>query len=303
VIEGLFFIPIGPNDAQRAAWTVESIRRHCDEYRIHLLVDGADPSSLPTRLAGSDIHIHVQSPPTKGNWAKIWLMQCLAMSEALNDPTVSPRAIFVKIDADALVLRAGLVKRAQAIIATRPEAGQIGQCFSNICGGSLPNFGWANFMRKMTGWRGLWRFLVAAIKYGEGWRAGLTAFFEFRALMMQAKDNGYRQGEFAVGGSYILRREVVAALETNGLLRRSPFRFLPVLGEDIIMTPCVYAVGFAAIDDVSDGGLFAIEGKEFRVDPFVLKARGHYIIHPTKYGHRAHGHTLDEAELVSALER
>jgi hypothetical protein len=300
VIEALFFIPIGPNDAQRVAWTVESIRTHCEDYRIHLLVDGPDSSSLPAQLTGSDTRIHVHSPPTKGNGGRLWLMYCLAMSGTLNDPAVSPQAIFIKIDADALILRAGLAKRAQAVFATRPAAGQIGQCFSNICGGSLPNFGWANYMRKMAGWRGLRTFLVRAAKTGEGWRAGFSAFFEYRALMKRARDNGYRSGEFAVGGSFILRREVVETLAANGLLRRSPFRFLTPL-EDVVMTPYVYAVGYAAMDDASDGGIFAIEGKEFRLDPFVLKARGHYIIYPTKYGHNAHGHTLNEAELVAAL--
>jgi hypothetical protein len=67
------------------------------------------------------------------------------------------------------------------------------------------------------------------------------------------------------------------------------------------MTPYVYATGFAAMDDTADDGIFAIEGKAFRLDPFTLKARGHYILHPVKYGHTAHGHMLDEAGLVSAL--
>jgi hypothetical protein len=67
------------------------------------------------------------------------------------------------------------------------------------------------------------------------------------------------------------------------------------------MTPHVYAAGYAAIDDISDGGIFAIEGKGIRVDPFVLKERGHYVIHPTKYGHHAHGRDLDERSLVSEL--
>ncbi|HYM71722.1 MAG TPA: hypothetical protein VET89_01985, partial [Stellaceae bacterium] len=260
-----------------------------------------DPSLLPPQLVGPDIRIHTQSPPTKGNWGKIWLMQCLAMSEALNDPTVSRDAILVKIDADALVLRPGLAKRAQEIIATRPDVGQIGQCFSNIRGGSLFNFGWENFMRKTVGWRGFRKFLLAAIRSGVGWRAGFSAFCNFRKIMTRARENGYRNGSFAVGGCYILRREVIESLNKNGFFLRSPFPFLPDVGEDVVMTPHVYVVGYTVIDDISDDGIFAIEGKELRVDPFVLKARGHYVIHPTKYGYRAHGSkTFSEAELVSA---
>ena len=158
-------------------------------------------------------------------------------------------------------------------------------------------------MRKIVGWRGLSRCLVGAIKTGEGLQAGFSAFFYVRALMKRAEaTERYRPGEYALGGAFILRREVIEALKSEGLLRPTPFRFLiHDQCEDVIMTPYVYAVGYSAMDDVSDGGIFGIEGKQFRIDPFVLKARGHYIIHPTKYGHQAHGHMLNAAELIAAL--
>src|SRR5437016_1996449 len=118
MIEALFFVPVGPNDARRALWTVQSIRAHCSDHRIHLLLDGPDPRTLPSQLSGPDICIHCKTLPTRGNWGRIWLMQCLAMSETLKDPNVSPRAVFVKMDSDAVVLRSGLIERAQAIFAT-----------------------------------------------------------------------------------------------------------------------------------------------------------------------------------------
>jgi len=149
------------------------------------------------------------------------------------------------------------------------------------------------------------RCLVGSMKTGEGWRAGFSAFFDVRALMKRAKaTGGYRPGEYALGGAFILRKEVIKTLESEKFLRPTPFRFLIYEQcEDVIMTPYVYAVGYSAMDDVSDGGIFGIEGKEFRVDPFVLKARGHYIVHPTKYGHQAHGRMLNEAELIAALNK
>jgi hypothetical protein len=301
MIEALFFIPIGPNDINRAVWTVQSIRAYCKQYRVHILLDGPDPLSLPAELSGSDIRVRHNPPSSNGNWGKIWQMQCLAMTEALHDAQVSRNAVFIKMDADALVVRAGLAERAQAIFETRPVAGQIGQCFSSVIGGRLANRGWANSMRKLMGWRGLQRFMITAQSSGEGWQEGAAAFFKYRTLLKHAVDHGYTFGEFAMGGSYILRREVVERLAMGGFVGRSPFRFLPTTGEDGVMTPHVYAVGYAAIDDVSDGGLFAIEGRAFRVDPFVLKSRGHYILHPVKYGHYSDGYSLNETALVLAL--
>ena len=46
-------------------------------------------------------------------------------------------------------------------------------------------------------------------------------------------------------------------------------------------------MGFSAMDDTADDGLYGIEGKEFRLDPMVLKQRGHYFIHPLKYGFKS----------------
>lgn len=301
MIEALFFVPVGPDDIGRVEWAVQSIRTYARDFLVHLLLDGPSPDDLPATLQSKDIRVHLQNPPTRGNWGKIWLMQCRAMAEALEDPNVSSKAILVKMDADALLVREGVCERAQRIFATRPRAGQIGQCFSTISGNALPNFGWANHMRVLRSWRGLRDFLRGALKEKESLSAGVQAFADFRALLALACRNGYRDGEFAIGGSYILRREVIEIIAAKGWLTRTPFRFLPATGEDIVMTPHVYAAGYAAMDDVSDAGIFAVEGVEFRLDPFMLKQRGHFILHPTKYGYHGGEHPYDEAELVAAL--
>lgn len=298
-ISAVFVIPLGPRDLARVGWTIQSIRRHCKNFHIMLLLDGPRTSDLPEGISGVDLSIREATPPSLGHWGKIWLMQCRAMVDALTLHGLDDDAVFIKIDADALIVRHGLIERAQRIFATRPAAGQIGQCFSSVLGGRLANAGWANFFRKMSGWRGLVRLVQGALAEGEGFFSGVAAHREFRALLARAGKFGYTDGEFAIGGSYILRRAVVERLEP--LLPSSPFRFLSATGEDGVMTPYVYATGHAAFDDVSDGGIYAVEGKEFRVDPFVLLERGHYILHPTKYGHAANGYQLSEAELVERI--
>jgi hypothetical protein len=300
-ISAAYFIPVARGDLNRVLRTVQSIRKHCRHYKLYLLLDGIHATELPPGLPGDDLVVKERHPSTGKHWGEIWRMQCRAMVEALSEPELSKTAVFVKMDADAIVIRSGLAQRAQGIFASRPRAGQLGQCFTNVLGDRLQNPGWASYYRNMLGWRGLARFARATNFRLSALPSAFRVHQDFRSILLRAHANGYVFGEFAIGGCYVLRREVVEYLATPNLLERSPFRLLPDTGEDGVMTPYVYAAGYAAMDDVSDGGLFAIEGKELRVDPFTLKARGHYVIHPVKFGHHAHGHHLTEEDLVSAL--
>lgn len=300
MIEAIFFIPLARGDLARVGNTVTSIRLFGENARIYLLLDGASSADLDPALLGGDVIVMENPVPTRRHWGQIWAMQCRAMVAALSAPDVSPQAIFVKIDADAILVRPGLVERAQRIFATRPAAGQLGQGFSNILGGRLANAGWGNFYRKMTGWRGLLRFVRQGLARRD-LAGALGAHRRFRQLMALATSHGYTAGEFAIGGSYILRRAVVEHLARPGVLADSPFLWLPDTGEDGVMTPYVYAAGYSLMDDGSDGGIFAVEGKAIRMDPGLLKARGHYIVHPTKYGHEQGGVHMDEDQLVQSL--
>jgi hypothetical protein len=120
-------------------------------------------------------------------------------------------------------------------------------------------------------------------------------------LLRLARDNGWRDGEFAIGGCYVLSRAAVEAMARDGWLTDSPFQYFPKVGEDVIMTPHVYASGFRAKDDVDPGGIFAICGVECWVHPEQLKSRGHYIIHPTKYGVTRFSERLTEKQLIDRL--
>jgi hypothetical protein len=302
MIDTLFFLPVAAKDVDRAVHTVRSIRKYCDDYRIHLLLDGPDPSLLPEELTGrDDIRVRSTIPPSKGHWGKIWLAQIRAMIEADAEPDVARNAIFVKIDADALIIRPGFAARARQIFSTRPMAGQIGQVFSNVRGARFANAGWQNYLRKLVGWRGMREFIRGALREKEGVRAGLRAYRSFKAIVSGAQANGYVFGDICIGGCNVARRELIAALGRKVALDNSPFRFLPVLGEDSVMTLHCYWLGFAPVDDSSDGGLFGVEVAKFRVDPFLLKDRGHFVVHSLKYGHRADGRDLSESELVEAL--
>lgn len=302
MIEALFFLPVAAKDVNRAAYAVRSIRKFCERYRIYLLLDGCEASSLPHELHDHDVRIFSASEPSKGHWGKIWILYIRAMVEASWEDDVSASAIFVKFDTDALIIREGFTERAHRIFSTRPAAGQLGQIFSNVRGGRLANAGWSNYFDKMMGWRGLRQFIRSALKEGKSLQTGFQAYWYFKALVKGAVENGYVLGEFCIGGCFILRRELIAGMMERVLLDKSPFGILTI-GDDVIMTLYVYWLGFAAMDDTSDGGLFGIEAQPFRVDPFILRERGHYVLHALKYGHHRDGHNLSEEELISALMR
>jgi hypothetical protein len=301
MIDTLFFIPVAAKDAVRVEYAVRSIRKFCTHYRIYLLLDGLEPSALAGPLIAPDLILRVAKPASGGNWGKIWFFQIQAMAEASRDPGIAPDAQFIRMDSDALVIRAGFAARARKLFSSRPKAGQIGQTFSNVRGARFPNAGWVNYLRKMHGWRGLHQFAVAAMREKEGVLAGFSAWREFRRIVREATANGYVLGDICLGCFNVMRKELVAAMAERISSKPSPFRFLPILGDDITMTLHVYWLGFAPIDDAADDGLCGIEVGRFRIDPFLLKARGHYALHPIKYGYSSPERTWTEAQLADAL--
>ncbi|MDE8347123.1 MAG: hypothetical protein POH28_13265 [Acidocella sp.] len=301
MIDVIFIVPVGPNDAGRVGQVVRSIVKFCTNYRIFILLDGVERSALSADLGVENVTVVTHPTGTAGHWGKIWLRQCLVMIDALKIDGLSDDAIFVKIDADALIVRPGFVERAQAIFRTRPRLGQIGQCYSNIIGERLHNHGWYNFFAKMTGWRGFVKFIRYGFRTSENINVAVSRYLLFRQIIEGAEKNGYSLGDFAIGGCYILRKAFIVAMSGDVLFGKSPFLSMPTIGEDVLMTPYLYYLGFSALDDTANGGIFAIEGKEFRLDPFSLKQRGHYIVHPVKYGYRGQHGVLSETELVDQL--
>jgi hypothetical protein len=301
MIETLFFIPVAAKDSVRAGYAVQSIRKFSEDYRIHLLLDGQSPETLAADLKGDDVRIMEIPAPSHGNWGKIWQHQCRCMIQALNEPDVSAQALFIRMDADAILIRKGASQRARKIFSTRPKAGQIGQTFSSIRGARFHNAGWSNYLRKMMGWRGTRQFLLQAMREGDSLFGGLRAHRDFRAIVNGAIANGYVLGDICLGGFNVMRRELIAAMAARIPVETTPFRYLPIVGDDIVLTLYTYWLDFAPIDDSSDDGLCGVEANRFRMDPFTLKRRGHYALHPLKYGHHADGIDLDEAGLVAAL--
>jgi len=300
MVSACFFIPLAPKDSRRVLWTIKSIRLHCTNYHIFVLLDGTREQFPGLSIAGDDAEILLASKPSGGHWGAIWQMQNSAMMHALQRSDLSSDCVFVRIDADAIVVRPGLVERAQSIFNLDPSIGQLGQCHTNIVGEPMPNQGWANWYTKMNGVLGVFRMSRALYPSGIGWLESFRLWSRFRVLVRAAVSNGFRLGEFAIGPS-ILRLTTVRRLFDEGWLTESPFKYFSRIQDDVAITPHVYAVGYRAVDDVAENGLFAICGKEPWIHPFKLRQRGHYIIHSIKYGVTYESPYLTEAELAEAL--
>ncbi len=301
MLQSCFFIPLAPSDQRRAVWTIESIRRHCDGFRIFVLADGPKSLFPDLSIGGSDIEVLYRRTPSRRHWGAISQMQAEGFTHALRRADLDEDCIFVKIDADAMVVRPGLVERARKLFRENPACGQLGQCRTNISGQPLLNRGWVNYFRnRVTPW-GLSKALILNLRCGAGLPDSVRLTIKLKRLLDVAQRHGYELGEFAIGGAYILRMKAVMRMRDLGWLTDSPFRFLRQPGEDVTITPLLYASGFNALDDIEPDGIFAICGEESWVHPLELCKRGHYIVHPIKYGVTKFTPRLTEQELAAQL--
>jgi len=297
MIEAVFLLPVCKKDAERVVWTIKSIRKNCSNYYIYVIVD-CPPEDFPaTAASGQNTELVYPRKLSKGDWGQVWDNRAEVMVRALERNDLSPECIFVKMDADAMVVRSGLVERAQTIFRHYPCCGQLGQCYFNISGYPLENKGYANYFRKRTALFGLIKAFVILCSQKFNLKEALRLTLRLKYLFVSASDNGYKPGVFAIGGAYILRYDAVRKMHEAGWLTDSPLSKVLRGVDDFTTTPHIYAVGYKACDDVGVGGIFAIV-KELWIHPIELCQRGHYIIHPVKYGVTLQKPYMSESELA-----
>ena len=295
----VFFIPLGEGDSSRVHYTIDSIRRFCNDYRIVVILDGVTSrEQLPD---GGDIDYHVAQYQSHGHWGAIWINQMSSMVQLMASDEIYDQTVFVKIDADAILVRYGFYKRAHAIFNSRKRVGQIGQAFSDVSGRRLLNLGWQHFSQKTVGLLGLKLFLTAkSSREINGYKQRIEAWLRYRKLV-KANPAPY---EYSIGGCYCLSYQFLKEFIQSKQLDNPPFMFTPTFGEDAIMGLMVGALGFDIVDDSLDHGLFAVGGiydrtnQSFRVNPLDIAKRGHIVIHPFKFGYDDQDGKHPEDELV-----
>lgn len=301
MIECVVIVPVAADDASRLLLCLESIKENLTHYFVVVLLDGISINSIDMeKISIENIKFIQLEKRSYKNWSIILENFSEGLRFGLSLDDLCPDAIFLKIDADAVIVREGLSGRVKNIFRTRPAAGLIGQCYSNVLGQRLHNHGWINFFKKVQGISGFRHFLTSR---DVRWclQRRVKSFLFLKKIIKTACNNGYNLGEFPIGGSYILSRTAAQRLISVDILSRSPFFVFGGVGEDVCIGLFVYCVGFSLVDESMDGGIFAIEGKELRVSPHDLKARGNFIVHPIKYGYKKNDIEMNEYDLFNFL--
>lgn len=304
MIRTVFILPLAEGDVCRVNYTIQSIRSNCIDYKIAIVLDGV--KSIESVATGDDISFHDAEYLSKGHWGAIWLNQMKVMKYyALSDLT-NENTLYIKIDSDALVLRKGIYERAHTLFQSRPKIGQLGQVYSDCVGNRLKNAGWQNFYEKTYGLRGLKLFLTGKTHSPEYEVSILTRVKSWLRYRKYIRDND-EPHTYGIGGCYILSDACVHSIIDTGVIEEKTFLLTPDFGEDALMGLLVGSVGYTKLDDVADQGLFAVGGlynkttDTFRANPVEIAKRGHYIIHPFKFGYVCDNFTMSEDELVQIL--
>jgi len=304
MIAMVFILPLAQGDVCRVGYTIQSIRTNCTNYKIAVVLDGVDSKeALPI---GDDIAYHQATYCSKGHWGAIWLNQMMVIKHYATSANTDRETIYVKIDSDALIIKSGLYERASALFSSRPSVGQIGQVFTDCVGHRLYNHGWMNFYSKTYGIRGLRMFLLGDTCSDSpkvSVKERFLSWVKYRTYIKKSKE----PHTYAIGGCYILRSTCVDAVIATGVIDDKMFLLTPDFGEDALMGLLVGVCQFDKMDDVSDGGLFAVGGlynkydDVFRANPLEIANRDHYIIHPFKFGYKDDSLILNEQELIRQL--
>lgn len=219
-------IPAGPRDD--VLDTLASVVHYTDSSRVIVVVDDTRTltnSVKSIRELSSDIVLMPAPPRASGGMGGLWVKLAAGYRWVLE--RYEPR-VLLRLDADALVIGYGIEECAEQVFERYPGVGLLGACRIGPDGG-MRNFSWAaRRVRAEAGFRG---------RLHPRCRSNLRYFLEL------ARQNGYTDGENALGGAYIHSYQAAMALYERGWFRQ-PWLAKSRLGEDHIMSLLTVAAGY-----------------------------------------------------------
>lgn len=293
-------VPAGPADD--IFDTVASILHYCGRSRVILVIDdrGLLASGEATRLRAlsPDIMIipAVSAPP--GSFGGLWIKLCAANLWLLD--RYEP-GLILRMDADALMIGAGIEALAERALAENPEVGLLG-AYRLGPDDSLRDFSPpAREIRRVVGIRGLL----------QPRRRSLV-----RSYWRLASENGYQDGEHVLGGAYIQKYEALTAIRRRGWLDEASQLGPSMIGEDHMMSMLTIAAGYRVADFGSRRHPMALTWRGLPAHPSELLASGKLVTHSVRYwgdlteaeirgifaAARATGH-LSPGQLTGAAQR
>jgi hypothetical protein len=259
-------LPVGPKDAEGALDTLASALYYLNESRIIVVVDDTDGHSEFRRRArelSPDIAVLPAPPLSHGTLGELWVKQAAAYQWLLEryEPGVT-----LRLDADALIIGAGIEELAEKEFAKDTRIGLLGS-YRVRTDGALRDWSWpARRLRIEAGIRGL--------RYPSRKR-------RLRELVTLARKNGYVDGEHALGACYIHSLRAVDDMYAKGWFRES-YLTTSRLGDDHLMGLLTVAAGYHIADFGRPEDPIALTWKGLPSHPEELLARKKLVTHSVR---------------------
>jgi hypothetical protein len=259
-------LPVGPNDAEAALDTLASALYYLDESRIIVVVDDSGRhAEFAARVRELSPEIVVlQAPPRApggfgGLWVKIasgyqWLLERYHPD------------IVLRLDADALIIGAGLEECATREFAEKPGVGLLGS-YRTDPNGNTRDWSWAaRRVNIETGVRGM--------RHPRRWR-------RIRMFTALAGQHGYVDGEHVLGGGYIHSFEAADDISRRGWFVQPCFA-KSKLGEDHLMGLLTVAAGYRIADFARPDDPMAVKWRGLPAHPDELLANKKLVTHSVR---------------------
>ncbi len=259
-------LPVGPNDTDGAFDTLASALYYLDQARVIVVVDDSGGHSgfgSRARELSPDIVVLPAPPQAPGGLGGLWVKIAAGYGWLLEryDPD-----IIVRLDADALIIGAGIEEYAAREFAKDPRVGLLGSYRISADGG-LRDWSWpARRLHIEAGIRGF--------RHPRS-RARL------RELIALARQHDYVDGEHALGGCYIHSRKAAADIQARGWFKETSFA-ASKLGEDHIMALLTVAAGYRVADFGRPEDPMALIWKGLPSHPDDLLARKKLVTHSVR---------------------
>jgi hypothetical protein len=269
-------LPVGPKDAEAALDTLASALYYLDESRIIVVVDDSGRHAefaARVRELSPEIVVLLAPPRAPGGFGGLWVK--IASGYQWLFERYHPD-IVLRLDADALIIGAGLEDCATREFAENPHVGLLG-AYRTDPNGRPRDWSWAaRRLHTETGIRGL--------RYPRRWR-------RLRLFASIAGRHGYVDGEHVLGGGYIHSFEAAYDIYLKGWFNQPCFA-TSKLGEDHIMGLLAVAAGYRIADFARPEDPMAVKWQGLPSHPDELLANKKLVTHSV----RAWG-SLDEAQI------
>lgn len=257
-------IPAGPSDD--VVDTVRSVLHYTSSPRTVAVVDdtgtGGRTRADLERLS-PDVKVVPAPAGAPGGYGGLWVKIAAGYKYVAR---TCDFAVLLRLDADALMIGAGLAAAAAGYFESHPGVGMLGSYRTGPDGRDRDWSPAARLLGRECGWRGLDRPLMRRT---------------LRQLRANASNQGYIYGEHPLGGAYLHSRAAVLALAERGWLDLKTLA-RSHLGEDHIFALITRAAGYNIADFGGPDGPLALKWRGLPAAPGDLLGRGKLVTHSVR---------------------